>query len=520
MKKGIIISGIIGIIIIATTMILVSNVLDFKNGDIIIVTGNPAENYPEIDRDKFCGTGDAQSNNYIKEFRIPTECTQPQAIVTSPDGHVWFAQSNTGKLAKFDPNTESFSEYENKFWPRGDRSMIWGLDYASDGTLWFTDDDHNSIWKFDIATKEYQRVPNFVFNENSIPQRILADGSRIIVNDFTGNQIIYFDNVHSFDDLVTYSLPSIAPEAVTADFTLDSQNNLWYTNWILDSGGILAKLNQTSIEKSIQNNMDSMEIFMYDLPRDLKTANGIATDVYGNIWLADSSSSLFFKFDPLSENYTKYVTSNPTPLTYGNHTGKVESPYTSPYWIDTFFDKIAFNEPSANRIAIFDPLQETLVEYTIPSKNHYWGDCGEDKNCGISQVFDFTVDGNKIWFTEWAENNIGVLDTSILLPIDVQTNKNKISLKPGESKDLIFTISSNSQSQLQVYPIISNPDFGQNLSLISNSNEKYLLDPEIPLEVSIIISAIENASPGEYKILIGAGLDSLALSKFITITIE
>jgi virginiamycin B lyase len=33
-------------------------------------------------------------------------------------GNVWFAQSNTGKLAKFDPSSESFTEYDNPLWPK------------------------------------------------------------------------------------------------------------------------------------------------------------------------------------------------------------------------------------------------------------------------------------------------------------------------------------------------------------------------------------------------------------------
>ena len=49
-------------------------------------------------------------------------------------GDVWFAETNTGKLAKFDPTTETFTEYDNPLWPPGGRSMMWGIDYAPDGS--------------------------------------------------------------------------------------------------------------------------------------------------------------------------------------------------------------------------------------------------------------------------------------------------------------------------------------------------------------------------------------------------
>ena len=58
-----------------------------------------------------------------------------------------------------------------------------------------------------------------------------------------------------------------------------------------------------------------------------------------------------------------------------------------------------------------------MVEYFVPSMNPNWGDCDDGMdvldNCGLAQIFDFTVDGDKIWFTEWVENNIGVVDTSM-----------------------------------------------------------------------------------------------------------
>jgi len=33
------------------------------------------------------------------------------------------------------------------------------------------------------------------------------------------------------------------------------------------------------------------------------------------------------------------------------------------------------NEHNANRIGVFNPSSETLVEYTVPSRNPNWADC-------------------------------------------------------------------------------------------------------------------------------------------------
>ena len=60
---------------------------------------------------QFCSTNElAGSNEYVKEYKIPTACTQPLAITVDHNGIVWFAQTNTGMVAKFDPLTETFTE--------------------------------------------------------------------------------------------------------------------------------------------------------------------------------------------------------------------------------------------------------------------------------------------------------------------------------------------------------------------------------------------------------------------------
>jgi len=291
MNKRIIISGIIGILVIAMTVVLLSSGIDTKNADVRVevLTGTPADNYPEIDREKFCGTGEAKSNKYIKEYLIPTDCTQPQAIVTSPDGNVWFAQSNTGRIAKFNTDTEIFTEYDNRFWTSGVHSMIWGLDYnQNDRTFWFTDTKHNFVWRFSPSNNLYE-ITAFTFPEDSRLQQLDANGIRIMINDFVGNEIYYLYQTHLFvRDLDRYSIPLPKPESVTGAFTLDSNNILWLTNWIPDQGGSLVKLNQTEFDLLITTDDIDLLYTFYSLPIDLKAPNGIKEDNFGNIWMADS----------------------------------------------------------------------------------------------------------------------------------------------------------------------------------------------------------------------------------------
>lgn len=506
--KGILAFAFLGGIMITSGVVIgAPTILPDNVEDNITITGSPADNFPDAQRAQFCGSGEAKSNTYVREFKIPTECTMPLAVVTDPQGNVWFTQTNTGTVAKFNPSTETFTEYENPNWPQGARSMMWGIDYSPDGSLLFTDEATDSIWIFSTQDERYGRI-NFPAEEDSLPQKLEIVGSQIIVNDFLGNKITFFDAAQIGEGMTYKSLPSPVPNSVTGDFAVDDNKTLWYTNWIFQQGGVLVKYDQT--EENIPQ--------VYELPPGLNTPNGIVSDSNGNIWLADTSSSFFFSFDPESESFTQYSTSLPTASTYGNYSGLIKTPVTRPYWIDLDQnDRIVFNEQTANRIGIFDPNTASLTEYLIPSKNPDWADCGLLADCGLAQVFGFTIDDDKIWFTEWVENNIGYVDTSIPLPFEVSMDTDNIVLKKGEQTQINVNFIPNSNPQNVV--LVSTSTASLDDLSVKSSMETIQLDSE-PISIPIQVSASENALSGTYKILIGGQTDDVTISKYLTLQVE
>jgi len=556
-KKSFILPIIVGGMILIFVMYAILTLIPSDKTSVTL-TGTPADNFPEEHRSKFCGTGNATSNNYVKEYKIPTDCTLPQAIITDEFGNIWFVESNTGSVATFDPVSERFREYYNPLWPEGGYSMIWGMDYAPDGTIWFTDKKHAYVWKFNILFKNY--FGGIIkAGEEFYPQRLQVYGSKIVINDFKGSRMLFVDflefeyrnpflpiltDLEKSDEgldsdfvppdeglqsdspppdeaFFSYSLPSNIPNAVTADFTIEGET-LWYTSWVLDGPGLLYKVNQTEFELIIQSDEESLAFDSIVLPPDLKTPNGITADNNGNIWLADSSSSLFFKFNPINENFTQYVTSNPQKSTYGNYTGDIKSPVSRPYWIETDSSgKLVFNEQGSNRIGVFDPNSESLVEYSVPSKNPHWGDCGDIQNCGLSQIFDFVIIGDKIWFTEWVENNLGVVDTTIPLPFSIHLDKDEILLHPGETTNLNFTISSTSEDTIPSVSLILS-DSSDFLDVQTNNSplEIFLRDSDSFESINVTLYAYDELIPGVYKVLLGAETEQVSVSKFVTVIVE
>jgi len=187
-KKGLLVVLFFGGIMVTSGFGLQSMMLPADDDSQMTVTGTPADNFPDEQRAQFCGSSDAKSTDFVKEYTIPTECTNPLAIVSDYDGNVWFTETNTGNLAKFDPTSETFTEYTNPIWPPGGRSMMWGIDYAPDGSVWFTDETYDSIWKFSTIDEKYDRL-SYPSDDNSLPQKLRIEGSQIIINDFTGNKL-------------------------------------------------------------------------------------------------------------------------------------------------------------------------------------------------------------------------------------------------------------------------------------------------------------------------------------------
>ena len=375
-----------------------------------------------------------------------------------------------------------------------------------------------------MNAESYDRISYSQTDEgkSSLPQKLVIEGSKIIINDFTGGRLSFLDYAQDKQGLRHYAIPSVMDGAVTSDFAIDSDKNVWYTNWIPSGAGILVKFDYPGYEFQSTQGEVTQGLFLqdfvewYNFPAGLTTPNGVAVGPDQKIWLADTSSNYFFSFDPRTEEFTKYVTSIPTIDSYGNASDFIKNPVSRPYWIERSDDNLIMNEHNANRIGVFNPFSETLVEYTVPSRNPNWADCEGIDYCGVAQVFDFAVDGKKIWFTEWVENNIGVVDTSIPLPFSIDIDKKQITLEKGQTAQIMLKITNRSSKAIDASVNSSSTSTFSDI-IITHENNFLLSDSGTTITVEI--TASEYALSGTHKVLLGAYTDDIAISQFITVTI-
>ncbi|MFQ5441031.1 MAG: lyase [Nitrosopumilaceae archaeon] len=473
--------------------------------EIVEITGTPMDNYSPEERAQHCGSSNAKSNQYIKEFKIPTLCTQPLSIIADSEGKIWFTQTNTGNVAMFDPVTEEFVEYQNDKWTLKKASMMWGITITEDDEIWFTDETNDFIWKFSIKDKTYSKM-NFPSEiKNTFPQKLEYYNGYFLINDFTGNRIVVLNHDDLDNGETEYSVITTPEGFFTSQTSVDDNGNIWFVMWKYQKEAVLVK-----------TNFETHKTENFSLPSSIFAPNGVSVGPEGNVWIADTAGSSFYRFNPEDKRVTEFITSDAPIWTFGNSSGLIKTPITRPYW--NAFDSdgnMWFNQQTANRLAVFDPVSESLLEYDILSKNPEWADCGDLTDCGTAQSFGFTIQDKQVWFTEWVENNIGVLDTSVPLPVVITFDEDEVEIEQGQQKKIIVNVTPKTSQKSDV--ILSGNTNSETITIKTTSENVEISDKSVKIPVTVTVD--ENAHKGDYKILIGTQLPNITISAYMMIKV-
>ncbi|MDQ4067610.1 MAG: hypothetical protein M3114_08490 [Thermoproteota archaeon] len=476
---------------------------------------------------QFCGTDTSPNSNvYITEVSLPTECEMPVGIAI--DGSkVWYVSTKPGLLGEYDSAAGTFSEYEIPLWPTRSLpftavpswSMSWTVKLdGANGNVWFTD-QNNTIWRFNQATEAFDmfRVPA------KYPSMMDFDSNGNLYFIGINSQALFFGNVSNMENATSEGFREISlPLEGFAGINLD----------LVTAGGLVVDKERNDVWVSLlafqqkkgqlfQYDIESDRVIrIVDLPPDLGSPVGMELDKYGNVWVADHGTSTFFKYDPSVDNIARFVTSIASPKIYGGSTPP--NAYTLPYWIHKGGNaSLWFNEHTGNKIARFDPEELALIEYWVPSQNRAWTLCSPEATaCGIANVMQFAVnDDNQLWFTEWTENKIAKLDGSKQVPISVSTPV-EITVARGESTEIKVTVSASTDFAGQMIAagtFTPNGALGNSTGIFSE--ESISVSSGGSKEVSYTFTAADNLDRRQYMIMLGAGNDDVSYMKAVRVNI-
>jgi virginiamycin B lyase len=417
---------------------------------------------------------------------------------------IWYISTKLGHLGKLNSVDNSTEEFTIPVWNSRSRptdmSQTWDMKSDSNGNIWFTDEKQNGIWRYEQGSNGFSFFP--------IPENPSAFGTIYPISIAFKDDDIYLGGIrskslwlanvsdlknNSTQGISNISLPitafkGIDPDLVsTGSIEIDKDRNvLWISMLAFAVKGQLFKFD-----------IPTRTFTSYDLPTHLDSPVGIAIDTNGNPWVTDHGTSIFFMLNSTDGKVTEYSTS---PLFSNSASGLDDFGYTLPYWIrmDSTGD-LWFNEHVGNKIARFNTTDGTLVEYWIPTQNSFWPP-------GISNTLQFSIGkNNQIWFTEWTENKLGMLNGSKALPFVVDSSTTEYTAKRGDTIEIPLVISAKDQVSLKMIAsstFTKTGNFGN--STFSFSQESFSMDSGETKNITFLVTPSDDLAIGDYTIMIGA----------------
>ena len=483
-----------------------------------------------------CGSGIANSNRYIQEFLIPSDCSEPVGITVDKDGVVWFSESAARQIGSFDPRTEQFKEFPLP--DAMDREKIlpvastWDMKFDEEGNLWFPDVVTNAMWKFNPERESFEvyNIPTTTEFNTSYPINFNFDkNGKVWFSEIYGKKIGSLDPSsaqHGTSKGIREFSASVNLETL-GPLTFDADGNIWFTAITYPVSGKIMKFNP---------NNESFN--SYDLPEGISSPVGIVADKNGDLWINDHGTSAFFKLNPETNSTITYVTSLTRPSTslglYADCVNRPDGssltcgglPVSLPYW-NTIDEqgRIWFNLHQGNSIDVFDPIAETLIEYFVPTQNSGWGSCeGYDQPCGIANPLQFTLapDG-KVWFTEWSENKIAVLNPNLPLPIELEVVNKDISVKQGEVAKIELKVIANDKLDSTVRMGISGTivPTGRLVNMTAQfSEQEFILSEPSTKTVMLELIPLDGLLAQDYRITVSVKYNDLTYSEIVHLIVE
>jgi virginiamycin B lyase len=483
---------------------------------------------------QFCGMNTKTNNNtYVTEYLLPQKCEIPLGILVDNNNSVWYVSSKHGFLGRLDLETKKFENFTIPFWtarssPVG-LSQTWQVEADSQGNVWFTDEKQNGIWEFDISSGNFSffRVPGSTkgLDTTIYPVSIDFDDEGNIYFAGIRSQSIWIGNITklkngssegiSFVKLPTTGFKGVDSSRINSGAVkVDTKRNVVWISML--AFGVKGEV--------FKYDLANRSVTVYGLPPKLTSPVGIALDENGNPWITDHGTSIFFMLNATNGQITEFTTSPYSSRISPGLTSK-DNAYTLPYWIRSDSNNsLWFNEHTGNKIGKFDPKNKVLTEYWIPTQNPLWGMCDPQSTtaaCGIANALQFSIGkNNQLWFSEWTENKLGMLNTSSQIPFKVDIVEDIVQVDIGQTKEIPITISSNKDANVRMIAsstLAPTGSFGN--STASFSQDSIQLKPGEEKRVSFLITPSQDTPAGDYTMMIGVEDDRVSHMKAITLRV-
>jgi virginiamycin B lyase len=406
----------------------------------------------------------SRQSSFIKEYPVPLPERGLKGITTDSQGNAWFyhATNRSSTIIKLDIASNRFTQYNVGGNTTVDNFIInlaggQILYDNSRNALWFTDARTNSIGKFDISSISNNSSSKVELINIPTPKAgpmgivLSPDRKTIWFTEITGDKIASLDTI---SNKVT-EYPTGENTGPTF-LTFDNKGVLWVT--MSYSHNILRVEPWALVPGRTSFGMSYIMLPEHDTfsPFGIAIVGGVSSGTSAGakqkIFFSDHGSSRVVSSLGGDINSNPFQQPSSSYISYWTSPSQVY-PTTLPGQIvnDKAQKNIYFPEHGGNRIAKINVESGEMTEYDIPT-----GPLSTTIFIALSD------DGKKVWFTEWASNKVGYLDTTIPIPFNMKIAGNNnnanyypITLKPNESKSVEALLNTDNNASTSPASVLS-----------------------------------------------------------------
>ena len=234
-----------------------------------------------------------------------TPDSSPEGMTAGPDGNLWFVETKTSKIGMINPSTGAITEYSQGI--SAGASPV-GITSGPDGNLWFTEFSIDKIGRINPSTGVITEYSSGI-SKDAEPEQITvgADGNLW----FTEQGTASIGRINPTTGVVTEYHQGITSKSFPTGITSGSDGNLWFTEYYDQKIGMINPTTGAVTEYPISTAAESN----FNLV-------GITTGSDGNLWLTApvQKAGAILSFDPTTHAVTTDVTSvsaGPYGIAYG-----------------------------------------------------------------------------------------------------------------------------------------------------------------------------------------------------------
>jgi streptogramin lyase len=367
-------------------------------------------------------------NPYLQEYSLPDN-TGPNGLIVDNTGTVWVTSSKSDLLYSFDQKSGQLKSYEIQdsnsqyFNPDQNMTMVWTVVQDKDGIIWFSPLGTKSIWWFDPTNDTFNSI--YSATGSAFQMKTDANTGDVWFTTLSGDTLCVIEKNANTQSGYKVSAFDVGNDTAPAGLYLQN-NSVWVT--------------EITTQKIVEFNIDRENgtvtgiTKVKEIPADNQTQLSSPTDLLVNndsIWLTEHGTSFLTEYNLGNNQIVRYPTSQ-----------NIYHATTLPFWIRGINDgkDLWFNEHEGNKLAYFDTVNKTMVEYDIPSR---------PADGYLTYPLNISTDPSDnmiLWFSEWNTDKIAKIDGHVQLPFSISANTSNVILSSDASKVVSVNLNIDGQS--------------------------------------------------------------------------